>query len=669
MKFTPPGGAICVQLCILPCGRSDCVCCSDTKEEACDTITPESGTPAGGSRSNSASAVGPLVPGTSNDEVKEGLKAPARDKLGAVCQRPLFRVSVADSGPGIAKADQSTLFDAYVQLTVGRNLKDAGTGLGLSISKRLVELHGGVIDVISQVGEGAEFYFAIPMELRFETSESDTEADGGRQKVHQHARRTAALARGNGSSAEDSGKDTVPASNILSVRRVRHDSVTDPLFLEPDSPRTTLVSSLSTAVTGGASTAARITGAKVGAGLKVPQSSREQSPRGRQAGGTSDQDADLTPTKAVLAARSTRAQATVEQRDSVTGITQSMSQESISQSQSSPRTYIPHDHASYVTTSPMQSHAMLERPAEQTAPTGIQAAARRMSVCASTQQNLTDADANVAFDSKMMSPVASKTAARAQPIKVLPVKGHVLLCEDSVATRRIVARALVRMGFDVDWVENGQQCVDIFASGSPPAGSDRVNSSSASSSSPRSLQPAQAQSSNTSPIARSVTASANDSTVIDTRTANVAWRELPVPTGAASAEPVKAATALSAQSITMALALQGREISGTANAEPEDEAPLSGRRLSVGGMQYDVILMDGVMPIKSGVEATAELRALGVRTPIVALTGNALAEDQVLFKEAGADDLLTKPVSSELLRQTIEHLMTMRRHGHFSQHA
>lgn len=60
------------------------------------------------------------------------------------------------------------------------------------------------------------------------------------------------------------------------------------------------------------------------------------------------------------------------------------------------------------------------------------------------------------------------------------------------------------------------------------------------------------------------------------------------------------------------------------------------------GRTYDLVLMDKEMPVMDGHEATRQLRTMGVKTPIVALTGNALATDRELFFEAGVDDFQTK---------------------------
>ena len=79
----------------------------------------------------------------------------------------------------------------------------------------------------------------------------------------------------------------------------------------------------------------------------------------------------------------------------------------------------------------------------------------------------------------------------------------------------------------------------------------------------------------------------------------------------------------------------------------------------------DVILMDQSMPRKDGVNATKEIRAmeaegkLSRRRPIIAVTAVVSAESQALFKAAGADDFLTKPLSLDELKQTLAiHLPT-----------
>ena len=73
----------------------------------------------------------------------------------------------------------------------------------------------------------------------------------------------------------------------------------------------------------------------------------------------------------------------------------------------------------------------------------------------------------------------------------------------------------------------------------------------------------------------------------------------------------------------------------------------------------DLILMDQSMPRKDGVTATREIRAmetagiLSRRRPIIALTAVVNNQAQAMFKEAGADDFLAKPVSLAKLEETL----------------
>jgi signal transduction histidine kinase len=78
---------------------------------------------------------------------------------------------------------------------------------------------------------------------------------------------------------------------------------------------------------------------------------------------------------------------------------------------------------------------------------------------------------------------------------------------------------------------------------------------------------------------------------------------------------------------------------------------------------YDCILMDCEMPEMDGYEATREIRRRaeprGCRVRIVALTGNTGAEDQRRCREAGMDDVLTKPLSLQVLRTKCESWRTV----------
>ena len=71
-------------------------------------------------------------------------------------------VSVCDSGPGIPKAEQQRIFLDRVRLPQTSD-RTTGFGVGLSVCRRIVEVHGGRIWVVSEPGEGACFTFTVPI--------------------------------------------------------------------------------------------------------------------------------------------------------------------------------------------------------------------------------------------------------------------------------------------------------------------------------------------------------------------------------------------------------------------------------------------------------------------------------------------------------------------------
>ncbi len=73
------------------------------------------------------------------------------------------RVSVIDTGPGIAPEDQSRLFQKFQQLDASHTREHTGTGLGLAISKELANLLQAEIQLVSEVGRGSMFSLILPL--------------------------------------------------------------------------------------------------------------------------------------------------------------------------------------------------------------------------------------------------------------------------------------------------------------------------------------------------------------------------------------------------------------------------------------------------------------------------------------------------------------------------
>lgn len=74
---------------------------------------------------------------------------------------------------------------------------------------------------------------------------------------------------------------------------------------------------------------------------------------------------------------------------------------------------------------------------------------------------------------------------------------------------------------------------------------------------------------------------------------------------------------------------------------------------------FDLILMDGQMPEMSGIEATQRIRAMAppfCDIPIIAVTGEALAESRAQYLRAGMNEYITKPVSAASLEKILAQL-------------
>ena len=74
------------------------------------------------------------------------------------------RFEVADSGIGVPREAQETLFQPFHQIDGKRNRRAGGTGLGLAISQKIVEAMGGHVGLVSEPGQGSLFHFELAFE-------------------------------------------------------------------------------------------------------------------------------------------------------------------------------------------------------------------------------------------------------------------------------------------------------------------------------------------------------------------------------------------------------------------------------------------------------------------------------------------------------------------------
>ena len=85
-------------------------------------------------------------------------------KVSVQRQDNLLEFAISDTGIGIPESKLATIFETFIQADGSSTRRYNGTGLGLSICRGLVELMGGRVKVISQVGQGSVFTFTLPVE-------------------------------------------------------------------------------------------------------------------------------------------------------------------------------------------------------------------------------------------------------------------------------------------------------------------------------------------------------------------------------------------------------------------------------------------------------------------------------------------------------------------------
>ena len=89
-------------------------------------------------------------------------------------QDDLMYFTVWDTGIGISQEDQSELFQPYFQIFNERHVNgEEGTGLGLTVTRKLAEIHGGWVEVESELDKGSRFTIVIPVEQNSDASQEN----------------------------------------------------------------------------------------------------------------------------------------------------------------------------------------------------------------------------------------------------------------------------------------------------------------------------------------------------------------------------------------------------------------------------------------------------------------------------------------------------------------
>ncbi|MCB0323241.1 MAG: response regulator [Bdellovibrionales bacterium] len=85
------------------------------------------------------------------------------------------KITVTDTGVGIAQCEQSRVFEHYARTDDEYSRSQVGTGIGLSLTKRLIEMNGGKIGLESEKGKGSDFWILVPLAAASATLEQQAD--------------------------------------------------------------------------------------------------------------------------------------------------------------------------------------------------------------------------------------------------------------------------------------------------------------------------------------------------------------------------------------------------------------------------------------------------------------------------------------------------------------
>jgi CheY-like chemotaxis protein/anti-sigma regulatory factor (Ser/Thr protein kinase) len=130
-----------------------------------------------------------------------------------------LRISVQDTGIGIAPENIKKLFQPFIQIDSALNRKFEGTGLGLALVKRIVEMHNGNVSLTSELGVGSCFTIELPYGSDFlPTPKSDSALS---PDAHLQSNPSKALTSSLILLAEDNEANIATVSSYLSAKGYR----------------------------------------------------------------------------------------------------------------------------------------------------------------------------------------------------------------------------------------------------------------------------------------------------------------------------------------------------------------------------------------------------------------------------------------------------------------
>ena len=106
---------------------------------------------------NAIDASQPKAPVTISTELLDSVSRPVTIDSVGTSPKERARIVITDHGSGMDAKTQGRLFEPFF------TTKKRGTGLGLSIARQIIDLHGGTIEVESELGKGTTFRVELPL--------------------------------------------------------------------------------------------------------------------------------------------------------------------------------------------------------------------------------------------------------------------------------------------------------------------------------------------------------------------------------------------------------------------------------------------------------------------------------------------------------------------------